>query len=263
MQARASIGVGGGGVGGVGVGRSGRLALPSPATRRRTAAAAMAPLSCCSAFAAPTRPSSPALVLPVHGRGCRAHGASSSGLGGVGGATTTTTTRRKRRPAAATAAAALPPALGSGGGSGPSEPTFVEPLPEGLRVETDPDASAQEVSFDDASNTVKIPLKMVGDSRRTKLVMYTCRPCGHRSARLVNPLAWEKGLVFAQCQNCGVWHTLAANNPKIYEEIRYDKADSPTASSGASDQTAAAAAAAADGADGADGADADSPTLSK
>ena len=46
---------------------------------------------------------------------------------------------------------------------------------------------------------------------------------GGRSARLVNPIAWEKGLVFAQCQHCDVWHTLAANNPRIYEEVRYDR----------------------------------------
>jgi len=45
---------------------------------------------------------------------------------------------------------------------------------------------------------------------------------GGRSARLTNPLAWERGLVFCQCQHCGVWHTLAANNPNLMEEIRYD-----------------------------------------
>jgi len=27
--------------------------------------------------------------------------------------------------------------------------------------------------------------------------------------------------VFGQCQHCGAWHTLAANNPSIYEEIRF------------------------------------------
>lgn len=46
-------------------------------------------------------------------------------------------------------------------------------------------------------------------------------PPGGRSARLVNPLAWERGAVFAQCQPCGVWHTLAAQ-PHIIEEIRYN-----------------------------------------
>jgi hypothetical protein len=38
---------------------------------------------------------------------------------------------------------------------------------------------------------------------------------------MVNPHAWEKGVVFGQCQHCEVWHTLASNNKKILEEIRY------------------------------------------
>jgi len=55
--------------------------------------------------------------------------------------------------------------------------------------------------------------------------------------------------VFAQCQHCEVWHTLASNNPKIYEEIRFDREDGTQAtppaaastddSSEASDHTAA------------------------
>lgn len=47
-------------------------------------------------------------------------------------------------------------------------------------------------------------------------------PSGGRTARLVNPVAWERGVVFCQCQQCSVWHTLAANNPKVIEEIVYD-----------------------------------------
>eukprot|EP00882_Tetradesmus_deserticola_P028738 GHRQ01032020.1.p1 GENE.GHRQ01032020.1~~GHRQ01032020.1.p1 ORF type:complete len:117 (+),score=50.90 GHRQ01032020.1:696-1046(+) len=53
------------------------------------------------------------------------------------------------------------------------------------------------------------------------MVMFTCNKCGGRSARLVNPVAWEKGAVFCQCQHCSVWHTLAAH-PSILEEIRYN-----------------------------------------
>lgn len=79
-----------------------------------------------------------------------------------------------------------------------------------------------DVEYDEESKTVRIPLSAMDGGRRTKLVMFTCNKCGGRSARLVNPLAWEKGAVFCQCQRCGVWHTLAANNPKIIEEIRYD-----------------------------------------
>ena len=48
---------------------------------------------------------------------------------------------------------------------------------------------------------------------------------GGRTARNVNPIAWDKGLVFCQCGHCEVWHTLAANNPDIYEEILYDKVE--------------------------------------
>jgi hypothetical protein len=35
-------------------------------------------------------------------------------------------------------------------------------------------------------------------------------------------VAWDKGVVFCQCQQCKVWHTLASNNPKVIEEIVYD-----------------------------------------
>jgi hypothetical protein len=105
-------------------------------------------------------------------------------------------------------------------------------LPAGLRIEpaidNDDSNSNKDVIYDEASNTVRIPLGLLSDDaskRRTKLVMFTCKPCGHRTARMVNPLAWAKGLVFCQCANpeCGAWHNLAANNPKLYEEIRYDK----------------------------------------
>lgn len=108
------------------------------------------------------------------------------------------------------------------------------------------------MSYDEGSNVVRVPLAMMGDDvRRKKLVLFTCKPCGARTARLVNPLAWEKGLVFGQCQNCGAWHALATNNPKLYEEIRYADDDdggvgdggvgASSSSSRVSDQTAAAA----------------------
>ena len=31
---------------------------------------------------------------------------------------------------------------------------------------------------------------------------------GGRSSRLVNPLAWKRGTVFVQCQQCEVWHKI-------------------------------------------------------
>ena len=101
-----------------------------------------------------------------------------------------------------------------------------------------------------------------GHARRTRLVTFTCNKCGTplgphlsgnggqtmeflsfciyyiwqlihsacyvacaggRTTRAVNPIAWDKGMVYCQCGQCEVWHVLAANNPDIYEEIRYDK----------------------------------------
>ena len=44
---------------------------------------------------------------------------------------------------------------------------------------------------------------------------------GGRTARLVNPIAWENGVVFGQCGKCEVWHVLSAKNPTIFEEVRY------------------------------------------
>ncbi|WIA20155.1 hypothetical protein OEZ85_006005 [Tetradesmus obliquus] len=100
--------------------------------------------------------------------------------------------------------------------------TYTDPLPEDLQLELNPDTAAKQVTYDEATKTVRIPLAAVNEGqRRTKMVMFTCNKCGGRSARLVNPVAWEKGAVFAQCQHCEVWHTLAAH-PSIIEEIRYN-----------------------------------------
>eukprot|EP00775_Hariotina_reticulata_P003524 gene3524-biopygen5224 len=95
-------------------------------------------------------------------------------------------------------------------------------IPSDVTLELDPDTSKREVTYDEDSKTVRIPLAAINDGqRRTKMVMFTCNKCGGRSARLVNPVAWEKGAVFAQCQHCDVWHTLAAA-PHIIEEVRYN-----------------------------------------
>jgi hypothetical protein len=124
------------------------------------------------------------------------------------------------------------------GGATTTNTAEVGPLPEGLRIEPDPDSTSKDVTYDEVSNTVRIPLGLLSDTskRRSKLVLFTCKPCGHRTARMVNPLAMERGLVFAQCAGCGAWHNLAANNPKLYEEIRYDKEEADS-DSAASEQT--------------------------
>ncbi|KAF8055926.1 fatty acyl-CoA reductase [Scenedesmus sp. PABB004] len=121
---------------------------------------------------------------------------------------------------------------------------FPDPIPSDVKLEVDQDPGAKEVTYDEEAKAVRIPLAAVNDgSRRTKLVMFTCNKCGGRTARLVNPVAWEKGAVFCQCQHCGVWHTLAAH-PSIIEEVRYNDPGWSLERQG-KDATAAAAAAAA------------------
>ncbi|EFN52670.1 hypothetical protein CHLNCDRAFT_138626 [Chlorella variabilis] len=56
--------------------------------------------------------------------------------------------------------------------------------------------------------------------RRSLLVKFTCNLCSGRSERLVNPVAWNKGMVIAQCQHCQAWHKLA-DAANLVEEIRY------------------------------------------
>lgn len=41
-----------------------------------------------------------------------------------------------------------------------------------------------------------------------------------RTERLVNPVAWERGMVIAQCAHCEAWHKLA-DAANLVEEIRY------------------------------------------
>ncbi|WPT16876.1 Mitochondrial protein import protein ZIM17 [Picochlorum sp. SENEW3] len=75
---------------------------------------------------------------------------------------------------------------------------------------------------DDATvqgNSASIDLNL---PRRSMLVSFTCNACGGRSERLVNPLAWEKGMVIVQCEHCKAWHKVAdANN--MVEEYRFDE----------------------------------------
>ena len=47
-----------------------------------------------------------------------------------------------------------------------------------------------------------------GNPRRTKRVQFTCNLCGETTTKMVNPHAWEKGTVFAQCSGCNVKHKL-------------------------------------------------------
>ena len=47
-----------------------------------------------------------------------------------------------------------------------------------------------------------------GNPRRTQRVQFTCNMCGETTTKMVNPHAWAKGTVFAQCSGCGVKHKL-------------------------------------------------------
>ncbi|KAL6772242.1 HEP2 [Auxenochlorella protothecoides x Auxenochlorella symbiontica] len=56
--------------------------------------------------------------------------------------------------------------------------------------------------------------------RRTLSVTFTCNKCGGRTERAVNPVAWTRGLVIAQCGECDAWHKLA-DAANLVDEIRY------------------------------------------
>lgn len=88
---------------------------------------------------------------------------------------------------------------------------------------TGPDENS--IEEDTTTGSVSIDLKSLqGASRRSMLVGFTCDACGGRTERLVNPLAWAKGMVIVQCEHCKAWHKIAdANN--MVEEYRFDCSD--------------------------------------
>ncbi|GKD26677.1 mitochondrial import protein TIM15, partial [Tanacetum coccineum] len=53
--------------------------------------------------------------------------------------------------------------------------------------------------------------------RRSLLVHFTCDACGVRSQRLINRLAYEKGLVYVQCSGCSQYHKLVDNLDLVVE----------------------------------------------
>ncbi|KAB5538268.1 hypothetical protein DKX38_015801 [Salix brachista] len=74
---------------------------------------------------------------------------------------------------------------------------------------------ANNCGLDDAlpeSATIDIKLP-----RRSLLVQFTCNECGERSQRLINRLAYERGLVFVQCAGCERYHKLADNLGLVVE----------------------------------------------
>jgi len=83
---------------------------------------------------------------------------------------------------------------------------------------TSPNDDITSSSGSESPNTeAKIDLNL---PRRSRLIAFTCNFCNGRSERLVNPVAWEKGLVIVQCQHCKKWHKVA-DAANLVEEIRY------------------------------------------
>lgn len=81
---------------------------------------------------------------------------------------------------------------------------------------TDPEPGADNTDSS-ASLNVKLP-------RRSLLVQFTCNSCGGETKRLVNRLAYERGLVFVQCAGCLKHHKLVDNLGLIVEyDFREDK----------------------------------------
>ena len=69
-------------------------------------------------------------------------------------------------------------------------------------------------------NTQSAASDTKGHPRRTARVSFTCKLCKTRNiARPVNPLAWDSGSVFIQCDRCEVVHKLK-DNLKIFHELR-------------------------------------------
>lgn len=54
--------------------------------------------------------------------------------------------------------------------------------------------------------------------RRTKRIHFTCRLCGEKNDKAINPHAWATGSVFARCDGCSVVHKLK-DNLKIFSEM--------------------------------------------
>nr|GMD04620.1 Hop-interacting protein THI120 [Ipomoea batatas]GME20430.1 Hop-interacting protein THI120 [Ipomoea batatas] len=47
--------------------------------------------------------------------------------------------------------------------------------------------------------------------RRRMLVAFTCKVCGQRTTRAINPHAYTDGTVFVQCCGCNIYHKLVDN----------------------------------------------------
>ncbi|KAF9621741.1 hypothetical protein IFM89_027595 [Coptis chinensis] len=55
--------------------------------------------------------------------------------------------------------------------------------------------------------------------RRRMLVAFTCKICGQRTTRAINPHAYNDGTVFVQCCGCNVFHKLV-DHLNLFEEMK-------------------------------------------
>ncbi|EFJ47616.1 hypothetical protein VOLCADRAFT_91932 [Volvox carteri f. nagariensis] len=87
-----------------------------------------------------------------------------------------------------------------------------------LRIEAKEEDGTSNIDYDEENKVVRIPLSALGPEgqRRTKLVLFTCNKCGGRTARLVNPIAWDKGAVFGQCAKCAAPGKDRSHGTRLY-----------------------------------------------
>ncbi|CAA0833032.1 Zim17-type zinc finger protein [Striga hermonthica] len=76
--------------------------------------------------------------------------------------------------------------------------------------------------FGESQKAAAIDLKL---PRRSLLVTFTCDACSARSQRLINRLAYERGLVYVQCSGCSRYHKLVDNLGLVAEYKLHDEID--------------------------------------
>ncbi|URD74495.1 DNL zinc finger [Musa troglodytarum] len=104
-------------------------------------------------------------------------------------------------------------ATGDGDGaaaeSNPSSSFASPPVSSALPPDSYPLVSCCVVYLD-ITFDIKLP-------RRNLLVEFTCDPCGERTKRLINRVAYEKGTIFLQCGGCQVYHKFVDNLGLVVE----------------------------------------------
>ncbi|KAK9820391.1 hypothetical protein WJX72_009887 [[Myrmecia] bisecta] len=81
-------------------------------------------------------------------------------------------------------------------------------------------STSSSSSEDSDESTEQIAKIALDKPRRSLQVTFTCDKCGGRTERMVNPIAWDKGLVFVQCGQCEAWHKIK-DAAGLIEEYRF------------------------------------------